>query len=156
MKGFTRFLFVSVVVTMVAGCASDIVYIPKIPSHAQAKLLDYYEQPDNKVFIIAIDPGGNYAFGYDYGKSTLKEAARVAVERCDASRESHGITAKAYIYAINNKVVYEGMIRKSQQDSEKEEPEVQTEELEEEDAEVNPDAVQAVETDVETQDPVSE
>jgi hypothetical protein len=99
-------------VAVFAGCASDVVYVPKIPSHAQAKLLDYFEQPDNKVFVIAIDPGGDYSFGYDYGKATLKEAAKVAVEKCDANRESHGIVAKSYIYAINNKVVYEEMIRK--------------------------------------------
>lgn len=115
MKVFVRFLSVSIVGVLLAGCASDVAYVPKIPSHAQAKLLDYYEQPDNKVFVIAIDPGGDYAFGYDYGKPTLKEAAEVAVEKCDASRESSGIIAKPYIYAINDKVVYEEMIREAHQ-----------------------------------------
>lgn len=145
MKVFTRFLFVFVVVAIVAGCASNVVYIPKIPPHAQAKLLDYFEQPGNKVFIIAIDPSGDYAFGYDYGKPTLKEAAKVAVEKCDASRDAQGIIARPYIYALNNKVVYEDMIRKAQQGSVKEEREAQKEELKEEDAKVNPDAVEAAE-----------
>jgi hypothetical protein len=101
------------VIAVLTGCASksDNVYIPKIPPAAQAKLLDYYEQPDNKVFIIAVDPGGNFAYAYDYGKSTLKEAAKVATEKCDASREASGIIAKPYIYALNDKVVYEEMIR---------------------------------------------
>lgn len=125
MKVFTRFLFVSVVVAIVAGCASNIVYIPKIPPQAQAKLLDYFEQPGNKVFIIAIDPSGDYAFGYDYGKPTLKAAAKVAVEKCDASREIQGIVARPYIYALNNRVVYEDMIRKAQQGSVEEEREAQ-------------------------------
>ena len=113
MKGFAKLLFASVVVSMVAGCASDVIFIPKVPPHAQAKLLGYYAQPDNKVFVLAVDPSGDYAFGYDVGKATLKEAAKVAVEKCDANREAHGIVAKPYIYALNNKVVYEEMISKS-------------------------------------------
>lgn len=115
MKVVAKFSFVLALLAMLVGCASNTVFVPKIPPHAQAKLLDYYNQPDNKVFVIAIDPGGDYAFGYDYGKSTLKEAAKVAVEKCDANREAHGIVAKPYIYAINNKVVYEEMIRKAHQ-----------------------------------------
>jgi hypothetical protein len=115
MKVLAKIFCVLTVLTLIAGCASDVVYVPKVPVHAQAKLLDYFEQPDNKVFVIAIDPGGDYAFGYDYGKPTLKEAAKVAVEKCDASRETSGIVAKPYIYAINDKVVYEEMIRKAQE-----------------------------------------
>lgn len=115
MKVFVKFLSVSIIGVLLAGCASDVAYVPQIPPHAQAKLLDYYEQPENKVFVIAIDPGGDYAFGYDYGKPTLREAAKVAVEKCDASRESSGIIAAPYIYAINDKVVYEEMIQKAHQ-----------------------------------------
>lgn len=115
MKGLMAFFSVATMVAFLSGCASDVVYVPKIPPQAQAKLLDYFEQPDNKVFVIAIDPGGDFSYGYDYGKATLKEAAKVAVEKCDAQREAHGIIAKPYIYAINNKVVYEQMIRKAAQ-----------------------------------------
>jgi len=113
MKVFMKVLFASVLVTMLAGCASDVAYVPKIPAQAQAKLLDYFAQPDNKVFIIAVDPSGDYAFGYDYGKATLKEATKVAVTKCDASRKSSGVLARPYIYAINNDVVYEEMIKKA-------------------------------------------
>ncbi len=112
MKVLAKILFVSTIVAVVAGCATDVVYIPKLPTDARVKMLDYLEQADNKVFVVAIDPGGDYAFGYDFGKATLKEAAKVAVEKCDASREAHGIVAKPYIYAINEKVVFEEMIRK--------------------------------------------
>ena len=129
MKVFARFLFASVLVSMFAGCASNVAYVPKIPPHAQAKLLDYYAQPDNKVFVIAVDPSGDYAFGYDYGKPTLKEAAKVAVDKCDASRESSGIIARPYIYAINDKVVYEEMIRKAHEAKKKSETQAQEEEV---------------------------
>ncbi|MCK4563749.1 MAG: hypothetical protein KAU94_03630 [Verrucomicrobia bacterium] len=114
---------------MFAGCASDVAYVPKIPPHAQAKLLDYYAQSDNKVFVIAVDPSGDYAFGYDYGKPTLKEAAKVAVDKCDASRESSGIIARPYIYAINDKVVYEEMIRKAHEAKKKSEIQAQEQEV---------------------------
>jgi len=114
MKVFVRFLFASVLVVMFAGCASDdIAYVPKIPPHAQAKLLDYYAQPDSKVFVIAVDANGDYAFGYDYGKPTLDDAYKVAMDKCNASREATGVIAKPYVYALNNKVVYERMILKA-------------------------------------------
>jgi hypothetical protein len=129
MKVFTRVSFASVLVSMLAGCASNVAYVPKIPPQAQAKLLDYYAQPDSKVFVIAIDPGGDYAFGYDYGKPTLKEAAKVAVEKCDSNREIHGIVAKPYIYAINDKVVYEEMIRKAHEARKQTETQAQEQEV---------------------------
>ncbi len=115
MKVLVRFLFVSAAMAVIAGCASDGVYVPKVPPQAQAKLLDYYKQPNNKVFVLAVDPGGSFAYGYDYGKKTLKEAAKVAAQKCAASCEANGVLAKPYIYALNDKVVYEEMIRKTSQ-----------------------------------------
>ena len=141
MKVIVGLLFASVLVSMLVGCASDIAYVPKIPPHAQAKLLNYFEQPGNKVFIIAIDPSGNYAFGYDYGKPTLTEAAEAAFKRCKANRESSGVVARPYVYALNDTVVYEEMIRKAHEGGAEEELKAQKEELEKEDAAVNPQAV---------------
>lgn len=116
MKSFAKFLSIVFIGGLMAGCASDFAYVPQIPQHAQAKVLDYFEQPDQKVFVIAIDPSGDYAFGYEYGKKSLKEAATIAVEKCNANRESHRVVARPYIYAINNKVVYEEMIRKAHEE----------------------------------------
>lgn len=130
MKTLVKIFSVIVVLALVAGCASNVVFVPKIPPHAQAKLLDYHEQPENKVFVIAVNPGGDYAFGYDYGKPTLKEAAKVAVEKCDANRESQGVVAKAYIYAINDKVVYEEMIRADAEAKNKSGEQAQVDEVE--------------------------
>ena len=134
MKVFVKFLSVSIVGVLLAGCASDVAYVPQIPQRAQAKLMDFFDHPDNKVFVIAVDPGGDFAFGYDYGKSTLKEAAKVAVEKCDASREAHGIFAKPYIYAINDKVVYEEMIQKAHQAKNESAEEAQVDEAARQDA----------------------
>ncbi len=122
MKVLARVSFAFVVVALMAGCAgNNVVYVPKIPVPVEAKLLDYYKQPGNKVFAVAVDPSGQYAFGYDYGKSTLKEAATVALKKCNASREKYNIAAKAYIYAVNDKVVHENVIRKSFQQTNKSE-----------------------------------
>ena len=115
MKGFAKFLVVSVAALVVAGCATQETYIPKVPATVQAKLQDYFAQPGNKAFVLAVDPGGDFAFGYDYGKPTVKEALEVATVKCDGSRHDNNILAKPYIYAINDNVVYEKVIRNDQE-----------------------------------------
>ncbi len=112
MKALGGVFSIMVAVMLLAGCASNGVFYPKVPTDAQAMLLDYYAQPDNKVFVLAVDPGGDFAYAYDHGRATLREAAQVAVESCDLQRKAQSISAKPYIYAINNKVVYREMIRK--------------------------------------------
>ena len=130
MKLLAQILSMSLISAVIAGCASNTVYVPQLPTHAEAKVLDYMQQPDNKVFVIAIDPGGDYAFGYDFGKATAKEAAKVAVEKCNANREAYGIVAKPIVYAINNKVVYEEMLRVSAQQGKKDEGKAQVDAVE--------------------------
>lgn len=123
MKVLAKVFCVVTMVSVVAGCASNSdVYVPKVPPGAQALLLDYYKQPDNKVFIIAVDPSGEYAVGYDYGKATLKEATKVAFESCEANREASGIIGDSYIYAINDKVVYEETLGVNKQKTEEAAP----------------------------------
>ncbi len=110
MKGLFKLAFVFVVAALLAGCASNVVYVPKVPNAVQAKLLDYEQKPGEKVFAVAIEPTGQYAFGYDYGRATLKEAATAALKKCNTSREKYNIAAKAYIYAVNDEVVFEKVI----------------------------------------------
>jgi len=105
-------LFVGVAVALLAGCASDEAIVPKIPTSAKAKMLDYNALPENKVFVLAVDPSGDYAFGYAAEKATIKEAAREATIKCDRNRRDHMIHAKPFVYAINDKVVWEEMVRK--------------------------------------------
>ncbi len=129
MKVFVKFLAVSVGLSVIAGCTSNSIYVPRVPTKVQAQLLDYAEQPDNKVFVLAVDPSGDYAYGVDSGKATLKEAAKAAVEMCDANRKAQGIFAQPYIYAVNDKVVYEEMIRKAQAEGVEDEKAVQQKEV---------------------------
>lgn len=117
MKVLAKVFSVVAMASVVAGCASKSsdAYVPKIPQGAQTMLLDYFAQPDNKVFVIAVDPGGDFSAGYESGKYTLEEATEVAYERCEANREASGVIAGTYIYAINNEVVYTDAIAAWQQ-----------------------------------------
>ncbi len=118
MKLLAKVFCSAALVSIIAGCAStDSVYIPKVPPGVQQALLDYETQPENKVFILAVDPGGDYAFSYEYGKATLKEAAKIAVENVDAQRKANGVVSRPYVYALNNKVVWEDMIRSARKES---------------------------------------
>jgi hypothetical protein len=68
--------------------------------------LRYKEQPENKVIVVAVDPGGHWAFGYDHSRDTLQEAAENAALKCDKARKKHKVYSKAKLFAVNNEVVY--------------------------------------------------
>ncbi|MEN7973581.1 MAG: hypothetical protein ABFR47_07080, partial [Verrucomicrobiota bacterium] len=129
MKVLTKVFLVSVVLALFAGCTSSGPYVPEVPPKVQAQLLDYFKLPGNKVFILAVAANGDYAFGYDYGRATLKEAGKAAIKMCDENRESADVFAKPYIYAVNDKVVYEEMIKKAHEEGVEDEREVQKKEL---------------------------
>ncbi|MDZ8119161.1 hypothetical protein [Pontiella agarivorans] len=94
-------------VSLFAGCASnDSVYIPKVPTGVKQALMDYEKLPDNKVFILAVDPGGDFAYAFEGGQATLKDAAKVAVEKVEAACEANNVLSRPYVYALNDKVVW--------------------------------------------------
>jgi hypothetical protein len=95
---------------VIAGCAST--YVPEVPASANQAVAEYMKLPDNKVFVIAIDPSGDFAYGYADEKATLKEAAEEATLLCDQSRAKYNVVASPVIYAVNNKVVYEEMLKR--------------------------------------------
>ena len=114
MKVLTKILCVGILIAVVSGCVSDGPYVPKLPTHAQTLYMDYQQQPDNKVFVVAVDPSGDFAVGYEYGKATKKEAYKAALEECKANCKEYGVLAEPHVYAINSKVVYEEAITKWQ------------------------------------------
>ena len=113
MKVLTKLMCVGLFSVLVAGCASDGPYVPELPTHAQTLYLDYQSKPDNKVFVVAIDPSGDFAVGMESGKATTKEAYQSAMDKCNANRKAYGVLSEAHIYAINDKVVYENAIKKA-------------------------------------------
>jgi hypothetical protein len=68
--------------------------------------LRYKELPGQKVMTVAVDPTGQWAFGYDHSRATLEEAAQTAAVKCDAAREKHKVFTRAKLFAVNDEIVY--------------------------------------------------
>jgi len=76
------------------------------PEALNPVFLRYQGLPQQKVIVIAVDAGGNWAFGYDHSRSSLEEAAKAATVKCDAARKKNKVRAKAKLFAINDDIVY--------------------------------------------------
>jgi hypothetical protein len=107
MKTVIKFALLSALITTVFGCASGS-YDSRIspPDAFNPVFLRYQELPGQKIMVVAVDPTGEWAFGYDHGRETLAEAAEGAAVKCDKAREKHKVFSKAKLFAINNEVVY--------------------------------------------------
>ena len=109
MKAFIKLTVLSALLSVVYGCASSgdkfETRVPP-PDAINAIFMRYKELPGEKVFVVAVDPTGRWAFGYDVKRETLEEAARNAAIKCDDSRKKHGVFTKAKLFAVNNEVVY--------------------------------------------------
>lgn len=107
MKKITGIALLSALLISVFGCASGN-YETRLapPEDMSPVFMRYKELPGQKVFVVAVDPNGQWAFGYDHSRETLAEAAKNAAEKCDKAREKFSIFAKAKLYAINDEVVY--------------------------------------------------
>lgn len=110
MKLLTKVFSVGLLVALVAGCTSTGLYVPELSPQAKTAFVDFQSKPDNKVFVIAVDPSGDFALGYDYGRETKAEAAEAAIAECNANREAYGVLSAPHIYAINDTVVYKQSI----------------------------------------------
>lgn len=111
MKKWIKLLIASVFLVSLFGCAtssSDEKYETRLrpPEDFNPTWLKYQKLPGEKVMVVAIDMGGNWAFGYDHDRTTLAEAAENAAIKCDKAREKHTVFTKAKLFAINNDIVY--------------------------------------------------
>jgi hypothetical protein len=108
MKKIFALLALSVAFVLITGCASTGDYETRLrpPQSINPIFMRYKQLPEPKVFVVAVDPTGQWAFGYDHGASSLEEAARMAAIKCDAAREKHQVFATAKLFAINDDVVY--------------------------------------------------
>lgn len=109
MKAFAKFTLLAILLSSVFGCAtsgrdSRIKLTP--PDAINAVYMGYEKLPGQKVFVIAVDPSGEWAYGYDDSQATLEEAAKNAAVKCDAARKKFNVFAPARIFAINNDVIY--------------------------------------------------
>lgn len=95
------------IIALLTGCATssyETRYDP--PSEVNQVFMRYKELPGQKVMVIAVDPTGQWAFGYDHSRATLEEAAATAAKKCDIARQKFEVFSKAKLYAINDEVVY--------------------------------------------------
>lgn len=110
MKSAVRFCLMLAGLLVVAGCATsgDNSFRPKLPPPdvMNPVYMEYTQMPPNKVFVVAVDPDGTWAFGFDYGRETIEEAARNAAVKCDKARERHGVHTKGSLFAVNDEIVY--------------------------------------------------
>lgn len=109
MKLFIKMTLLSALLSLACGCASSgnkfEARLPP-PDVIDSVFMRYKELPEQKVFTVAVDPNGQWAFGYDHGRETLEEAARNAAIKCDQARKRHRVLTKARLYAVNNDIVY--------------------------------------------------
>lgn len=109
MKLLMKFALLAVLLSSVFGCAtSGEKFEARLtpPDSFNPIFLRYKELPGEKVLVVAIDPGGRWAFGYDHGQASLQEAAENAAIKCDKARKKFKVFTKAKIFAINDEVVY--------------------------------------------------
>lgn len=109
MKLFAKFALLAVILSTVFGCAtSGEKFEARLepPQEFNPYYLKYKEMPGQKVMVVAVDPGGYWAYAYDHSRSTLREAAENAAIKCDKARKDNNVFTKAKIFAINDEVVY--------------------------------------------------
>lgn len=109
MKAMLKYGMLTLVALVLAGCASSGVQsgvrLPP-PDVMNPVYLRYSEFGTNKVFVVAVDPDGHWAFGYDHSRDSIEEAAINAAVKCDIAREKFGVHAKGRLFAVNDEIVY--------------------------------------------------
>ncbi len=109
MKKLVSLLLFSVLLSVLFGCAtSDDKHEIRLrpPDTFNPVYLRYQELTGEKIMVIAIDMDGNWAFGYDHNRSTLREAAENAAIKCDKARKKHKVYSQAKLFAVNDEIVY--------------------------------------------------
>ncbi len=109
MKKLINLLLLSVLLSVLCGCTNlseEYKTLLNPPDEFNPHFLQYEKLSGEKILVIAIDMGGNWAFGYDHGRNSLAEAAENAAIKCDKARKKHKVFNKAKLFAVNNEVVY--------------------------------------------------
>ena len=110
MKSLIKFAALAILLSTLFGCATGgDQYETRLDPPAGAfntMFMRYSQLPGEKVLVVAVDPGGRWAYGYDHSQDSLEDAAKHAAIKCDAARKEHKVFSKAHIYAINEDVIY--------------------------------------------------
>ena len=109
MKSFLKIALLAILFSSVFGCASSDTQFHtrlQVPETFNPIFHRYKALPEEKVLVIAVDPGGRWAFGYDHSRESLEEAAINAAIKCDKAREKLNVFTKGTIFAVNDDVIY--------------------------------------------------
>jgi len=109
MKTLIKIVLLSVLLSSVYGCASSGQKFEtrlEPPKAFSPIFLRYKEMPGQKVMVVAVDPTGQWAFGYEHSRATLEEAAETAAVKCDLARAENHVFTEAKLFAVNDEVVY--------------------------------------------------
>jgi hypothetical protein len=109
MKSLIKLVLIFVLLSTIYGCAtSGGNYETRLPPPEAMNpvFMRYKQLPGQKVFVVAVDPNTQWAFGYDHSRETLEEAAQNAAIKCDNAREKHKVFSKARLFAVNDEIVY--------------------------------------------------
>lgn len=108
MKSLMKIVLLSVLISVVYGCASSGEKFEtrlKPPEAFNTYFMSYTELQGPKICVIAVDATGEWAFGYSAGK-TLEDAAQKASISCDRQRDKLKVFSKAKLFAVNDEIVY--------------------------------------------------
>ncbi len=108
MKLFIKFSLLAALFTSLFGCANTGSFETRLapPEEFNTTFLKYQKLAGEKVMVIAVDPGGHWAYGYDHSRETVQQAAENAAFKCDEARKKHEVYTKAKIFAVNNDIIY--------------------------------------------------
>jgi len=109
MKLFIKFALLAVLLSTVFGCVtSDENFEVRLtpPGDFNPVFMTYKELPGEKAIMVAVDPGGRWAFGFDHSQSSVEEAVKIATEKCNSARKNHDVFTEAKVFAINDEVIY--------------------------------------------------
>jgi len=109
MKLFIKFALLAVLLFTVFGCAtSEENFEARLtpPDAFSLIFMGYKELPGEKAIMVAVDPGGRWAYGLDHSQNSTEEAVQNATEKCDSARKNNNVFTKAKVFAINNDVIY--------------------------------------------------
>ena len=109
MKLLAQFASVIVLFSTLVGCATsgehyEVRLAP--PDTFNPTFMKYKELPGEKVMAIAVDPNGQWAFGFDHSQDSLETASTNAIAKCDRAREDYQVFSKSKIFAVNNDIIY--------------------------------------------------
>lgn len=107
MKKLVKYLFVLAGVALFVGCASqNTAFVPRLPRAAKAVIADYETLPGHKALVLAVDPNGDFAVGVESGSKSAAAAKAAATKKCVAGRMANGVLGTAYVYALNDDIVF--------------------------------------------------